>query len=160
MMEESRFREDLFYRLHVIPLVLPPLRERREDVPLLVEHFIRKHTQRTGKRVERLDEAAMARLSAYDWPGNVRELENAIERVVVLSGGPVVTAAEITLPGAAATPTLGLPSLSLRGNLEWAERETIERALEKARGVKKDAAALMGISQRALSHYLAKYRIP
>jgi len=160
MVGEGRFLDDLFYRLNVIPLVLPPLRERREDVPLLVEHFIRKHTQRTGKRVERLDEAALARLVAYDWPGNVRELENAIERVVVLSAGPVVASADMALPGATISPVTGLPSLNLRGNLEWAERETIERALENARGVKKDAAALMGISQRALSHYLAKYRIP
>jgi DNA-binding NtrC family response regulator len=159
MVAEGRFLEDLFYRLNVIPLFLPPLRERRDDVPVLVEHFVRKHTQRTGKRVERIDDSAQARLMAYDWPGNVRELENAIERAVVLSTGPVVTEAETALPGYSVAPAAGLPSLNLRGNLDWAERETIERALEQAKGLKKDAAALMGISQRALSHYLAKHRI-
>jgi len=159
MVAEEKFLEDLFYRLNVIPLLLPPLRQRRDDVPVLVEHFVRKHTQRTGKHVERIDDAALARLMAYDWPGNVRELENAIERAVVLSTGPVVTEAEAVLPGYTVGPVASLPSLDLRGNLEWAERETIQRALGHAKGVKKDAASMMGISQRALSHYLAKHRI-
>jgi len=101
----------------------------------------------------------LAALQQYDWPGNVRELENTIERAVVLSSGPVITARAISVVGAAAPATTGLPSLKLRQNIEWVERETIRRALESARGVKKDAAELMGISQRALSYYLAKYRI-
>jgi two-component system NtrC family response regulator len=158
MVAEGRFLEDLYYRLNVIPMVLPPLRERREDVPVLIEHFIRKHTQRTGKRVERLEDAALERMEAYAWPGNVRELENVIERAVVLSIGPIITASMTAVP-TTAQPSPSLPSLNLRRNLQWAERETVERALAKAGGVKKDAAALMGISQRALSHYLAKLRI-
>jgi DNA-binding NtrC family response regulator len=159
MVAEGKFQEDLFYRLNVIPIELPPLRERREDIPALVEHFLRKHAQRTGRRVDRIDDAVLAALQQYDWPGNVRELENTIERAVVLSTGPVITARSISVLGAAAPQSSGLPSLKLRQNIEWVEKETIRRALESARGVKKDAAELMGISQRALSYYLAKYRI-
>jgi DNA-binding NtrC family response regulator len=159
MVAEGKFQEDLFYRLNVIPIELPPLRERRDDVPPLVEHFVRKHAQRIGRRIERIDDSVLAALQQYDWPGNVRELENTIERAVVLSTGPVITVRGISVLGAAAPQTSGLPSLKLRQNIEWVERETIRRALESARGVKKDAAELMGISQRALSYYLAKYRI-
>jgi DNA-binding NtrC family response regulator len=159
MVAEGTFQEDLFYRLNVIRIELPPLRERRDDVPPLVEHFVRKHAQRIGRRIERIDDSVLAALQQYDWPGNVRELENTIERAVVLSTGPVITVRGISVLGAAAPQTSGLPSLKLRQNIEWVERETIRRALESARGVKKDAAELMGISQRALSYYLAKYRI-
>jgi len=159
MVAEGKFQEDLFYRLNVIPIELPPLRERREDIPALVDHFLRKHAQRTGRRIDRIDEAVLAALQQYDWPGNVRELENTIERAVVLSTGPVITARSISVLGAAAPQSSGLPSLKLRQNIEWVEKETIRRALESSRGVKKDAAELMGISQRALSYYLAKYRL-
>ncbi len=158
MVGEGKFQEDLFYRLNVIPIEIPPLRERREDIPGLVEHFLRKHSQRTGKRIDRIEDDAVAALRSYDWPGNVRELENAIERAVVLCAGTVIDVRAITLLGAA-TPPASLPSTSLHQNVDWAERETIRRALEASGGVKKDAAALMGISQRALSHYLAKHRI-
>jgi DNA-binding NtrC family response regulator len=159
MVAEDKFQEDLFYRLNVIPIDLPPLRERRDDIPALVEHFLRKHAQRTGRRIDRIEDGVLAQLQQYDWPGNVRELENVIERAVVLSTGPVITARAISVLSATAPPSSGLPSLKLRQNIEWVEKETIRRALESARGVKKDAAELMGISQRALSYYLAKYRI-
>jgi DNA-binding NtrC family response regulator len=159
MVADARFQEDLFYRLNVIPIELPPLRERREDIRALVDHFVKKHAQRTGRRIERVDDAVLAALQQYEWPGNVRELENTIERAVVLSTGPIITTRTISVLGAAAPQTTGLPSLKLRPNIEWVEKETIRRALESARGVKKDAAELMGISQRALSYYLAKYRI-
>ncbi len=159
MVAEGRFQEDLFYRLNVIPMELPPLRERREDIPALVEHFVRKHAQRTGRRVERVDDGVLRALQQYDWPGNVRELENTIERAVVLSSGPVITAQSISVLGPIAPPATSLPSLKLQQNIEWVESETVRRALEQAHGVKKDAAELMGLSQRALSYYLAKYRI-
>src|SRR5262252_2975096 len=159
MVADGKFQEDLFYRLNVIPIEIPPLRERRDDIPALVEHFIRKHAQRTGRRVDKIDEGVLSGLQQYDWPGNVRELENTIERAVVLSPGPAITAQAISVLGAATQQTTGLPSLRLRQNIEWVERETIRRALESAGGVKKDAAELMGISQRALSYYLAKYRL-
>ncbi len=159
MVTESKFQEDLYYRLNVIPIVIPPLRERREDIPVLIEHFVEKHRQRTGKRVDAVDEEVVKALQRYDWPGNVRELENSIERAVVLATGPVLTPESISLLGASAAPTSGLPSLRLHQNIEWVERETIRRALEQSGGIKKDAAEAMGISQRALSYYLAKYRI-
>jgi len=159
MVADGRFLEDLFYRLSVIPIVLPPLRERADDVPLLVDHFVRKHAQRTGQPIEDVAPAARERLAAYHWPGNVRELENTIERAVVLATGPVIEASAISIgapPVGAAAP--GLPSARLHENVEWAERESVRRALRQARGVKKDAAELLGISQRALSYYLGKYR--
>ena len=160
LVSEGKFLEDLFYRLNVIPIQMPPLRERREDIPLLVEHFVRRFAERTGKKIDGVDDKAMTELSRYEWPGNVRELENTIERAVVLSVEPLLTSRTVWLMSATATPAAAaVPSLKLHQNLEWAERETMRRALEQARGVKKDAAELMGISQRALSHYLAKYRI-
>jgi DNA-binding NtrC family response regulator len=159
MVAEGRFQEDLYYRLNVIPIMLPPLRERREDVPGLVEHFARKHARRMGRCIEKIEEGVISTLQQYDWPGNVRELENTIERGVVLSPGTALSAAAVSILGPAVPSTGGLPSLKLRQNVEWAERETVRRALDASGGVKKDAAELMGISQRALSYYLAKYRI-
>ena len=158
MVAEGKFQEDLFYRLNVIPIAIPPLRERREDIPLLLEHFVQKHTQRTGKRIERVDPDVEQLLSRYDWPGNVRELENTVERAVVLSTTRTLTAATVLLLGAASTQASGLPSPRLHQNIEWVERETIRKALDQAGGIKKDAAEIMGISQRALSYYLSKYR--
>ena len=159
MVSDGKFQEDLYYRLNVIPIELPPLRERRDDIPVLLEHFVEKHRQRTGKRIDTVDAGVVEALQRYDWPGNVRELENTIERAVVLATGPALTTASVSMVGATSPPSSGLPSLRLHQNLEWVERETIRRALDQSGGVKKDAAELMGISQRALSYYLAKYRI-
>jgi DNA-binding NtrC family response regulator len=159
MVSEGRFQEDLYYRLNVIPISLPPLRERREDIPVLVEYFVDKHAQRAGKRIEGFEDGVLARLQSYDWPGNVRELENAIERAVVLAPAGRLTLQALLMPGAPIAAAASVPSLLLRQNLDWAERETVRRALDAAHGVKKDAAELMGISQRALSYYLAKHRI-
>jgi DNA-binding NtrC family response regulator len=159
MVMDGRFQEDLYYRLNVIPIAIPPLRERREDIRVLIDHFVDKHRQRTGKRIDGVADEVLQALQRYDWPGNVRELENAIERAVVLTTEPLITTAAISLLGVSSAPATGLPSLRLHQNLEWVERETIRRALEQAGGVKKEAAELMGISQRALSYYLAKYRL-
>ena len=138
---------------------MPPLRERREDIPLLVEHFIRRHASRAGKRIDGIAPEAMALLVDAPWPGNVRELENTVERAVVLAPQPVIQPRDVSLVGAPAPAQPGLPSLNLKQNLDWTERETVRRALDAARGVKKDAAETMGISQRALSYYLAKHRL-
>ncbi len=166
MVAEGRFLEDLFYRLYVIPLQIPPLRERKDDIPQLVEHFVRKHAARIGKRIEGVGEGVLAALTAHDWPGNVRELENTIERAVVLTTEPVIARRLFPAVDATAAPqdaapatAWALPGLKLRQNLEWTERETVLRALAQAGGVKKDAAEAMGISQRAMSYYLSKHQI-
>jgi DNA-binding NtrC family response regulator len=157
LVSEAKFQEDLYYRLNVIPIHIPALRERREDIPVLVDFFIKKHAQRAGKRMEGLDEGTLEPLLFYEWPGNVRELENLVERAVVLSTSPRITLRLAAHETAASTTTPTLPSLDLRRNVEWAERESVKRALERSGGVKKDAAELMGISQRALSYYLSKH---
>jgi DNA-binding NtrC family response regulator len=159
MVADGRFQEDLYYRLNVIPIHIPPLRERREDVPVLVEHFVQKHAQRAGKRITGLASGVIEVLQSSDWPGNVRELENTVERAVVLSPTPIIEPAAVRMLGAASASASGLPSMNLRQNIDWTERETVRRALDSSGGVKKDAAELMGISQRALSYYLAKHRV-
>jgi two-component system, NtrC family, response regulator AtoC len=159
LVADGRFQEDLFYRLNVIPIALPPLRERREDIPLLVDYFVRKHVQRTGKRIDRVEKGALGALEDYNWPGNVRELENAIERAVVLATGSVIDVGDVSFMGVASAAASGLPSHKLHANVEWAERESVKRALRQAGGIKKDAAEILGISQRALSYYLGKYKI-
>ena len=159
MVGEGRFQEDLYYRLSVIPIHIPPLRERRDDIPLLVEHFLAKHAARAGKRALGIAEGVSQVLSSHDWPGNVRELENTIERAVVLARGPELTLADISMLGVVPAPSTSLPSLKLHANVEWVERETIRQALQRALGVKKDAAEALGLSQRALSYYLSKYHI-
>jgi len=159
MVADGRFQEDLYYRLNVIPIHIPPLRERREDVAVLVDHFIAKHAQRAGKRIDGMEPGVLEALQAADWPGNVRELENTVERAVVLSPSPIIGPDVVRILGVTTTAPASLPSLSLRQNLDWAERETVRRALSSSGGVKKDAAEVMGISQRALSYYLAKHRV-
>lgn len=159
MVAEGRFQQDLYYRLNVIPIHIPPLRERREDIPALIDHFVALHAQRAGKRIDGIESAVVAELCRADWPGNVRELENTVERAVVLSRGPIISRDVVRLIDAAAPATSVLPSSNLRQNIEWVERETVRRAIESAGGVKKDAADAMGISQRALSYYLAKHRV-
>jgi transcriptional regulator with GAF, ATPase, and Fis domain len=155
LVDEGRFQEDLYYRLHVIPIEMPPLRDRAEDIPLLAGHFVEKHAKRNGKPIVALDDRAIAALMQYQWPGNVRQLENAIERAVVLSTGPSITEAAVVLDAAPARSD-GMPSMNLRQNIEWIEQETIRRAL-RASGLKRHAARVMGISPRALAYYLNKY---
>jgi DNA-binding NtrC family response regulator len=159
MVADGRFQEDLYYRLNVIPIHIPPLRERREDVAVLVDHFIAKHAQRAGKRIDGIEPGVLEALQAADWPGNVRELENTVERAVVLSPSPIIGPDVVRILGVTTAAPASLPSLNLRQNLDWAERETVRRALSSSGGVKKDAAEVMGISQRALSYYLAKHRV-
>src|SRR4030081_2224419 len=114
----GRFREDLYYRLNVVPVHLPPLRERREDIPLLVAHFVQKYNARLKKNVERLEDDALAALSGYSWPGNIRELENVLERTILFAERPVIRAADLppslrnrpSMPDDAATSASGLPS--------------------------------------------------
>jgi transcriptional regulator with PAS, ATPase and Fis domain len=156
LVDEGRFQEDLYYRLHVIPIAVPSLRERPDDIPILAEHFAHKHATRSGRIVEGLEESVVSLLQEYDWPGNVRELENTIERAVVLTTGPALTRDVVTIERPKSARQSDMPSLNLRKNIEWIERETIRRALKVTRA-KREAASLMGISPRALSYYLTKY---
>ena len=159
LMAEGRFMEDLFYRLHVIPIVVAPLRERIEDIPMLIEFFLHKHATRNGKSIKAVDDDVVSLLQEHNWPGNVRELENAVERAVVLTTGSTITRDVITLQTtvcASLQIAAGIPSLKLHENVKWIERETIRRALAVSTA-KSQAAKLMGISPRALSHYLTKY---
>ncbi len=107
MVIDGRFQEDLYYRLNVIPIGIPPLRERRDDIPVLIEHFVEKHRQRTGKPIDRVELDVVEALQRYDWPGNVRELENTIERAVVLATGPVLTQQSISFLGATSSASSG-----------------------------------------------------
>jgi len=157
LVADRQFQEDLYYRLQVIPIEVPPLRDRAEDIPLLVDWFVQKHSGRTGRSIEAVDDDVMAALQKYHWPGNVRELENTIERAIVLTTGSTIARDVVTMEEP--LPLRGdgdVPSLRLHENVEWMERETIRRALVRA-PIKRRAAQLMGISPRALSHYLAKY---
>jgi two-component system response regulator PilR (NtrC family) len=175
--DEGKFREDLYYRINVIPIHLPPLRERREDVPLLAAHFLEKHAERAGKAVRSIAQEALDRLTAYRWPGNVRELENAIERCVALERTPVVLAE--TLPphiraGEAAAPVVagnaaptgdagGFPGLcdgfDLEARGEDFYRHYIALALERAGGVQVKAAEMLGMSFRSFRYYAKKFKL-
>jgi len=157
-MREGRFREDLYYRLNVIPIALPPLRERRTDIPLLVEHFMAKYADPQARR--EMSEAALEVLAAYDWPGNVRQLESVIERTLLLSEGRVIGPAD--LPAAVrariGTPRgpmdLDIPDSGI--DLDELERGLILRALEKAAGKVSRAARLLGLSRRTLQYRMEK----
>ena len=155
----GQFQEDLFYRLNVIPVRVPSLRERREDIPLLARTFLSRFTRKLGKPVGDFSPEALDRLVAYDWPGNVRALENAVERAVALGSGANVLPEDLRDLGQGLSPGPHLPTLDLHQNLGWITRQTILRSLERVNGRKKDAAALLGISQRALSYYLRKYQL-
>ena len=130
LVREGRFRGDLFYRLNVFPVHLPPLRERIEDIPPLVAHFARRHGERFKRSISRIDAPALDALRSHDWPGNVRELENVVERAVILSHGGVLRVGRELL-GAPAAPK---PDMNMSGKLKAQERESIEAALEKSRG--------------------------
>jgi two-component system NtrC family response regulator len=158
LVRDGRFLDDLFYRLYVVPIVMPPLRDRVEDIPMLMEYFIDKHATRNGRVIDAVEDGVVEALQKYRWPGNVRELENTIERAVVLSTETTIRREVVTMDVGVDTVPAAVPSLKLRQNVEWVERETIRRALEMS-PLKRQAARLMGISPRALSHYLAKYPV-
>ncbi len=160
MIEDGAFREDLYYRLAVVPLLLPPLRERREDIPELVKHLFRKAKERHGIREAQLSSDVVQHLSHYRWPGNVRELENVLERMLVLSSSNLITEADLPEEIRRVRPDsssfwIELPEAGV--SLEAVERELILRALEQAKGNQTKAAKYLDISRRTLIYRMEKY---
>jgi DNA-binding NtrC family response regulator len=164
MVEEGSFRQDLYYRLVVFPITLPQLRDRREDIPALVEHFLEKHARDAGKRVTRVEARAMEAMAGHGWPGNVRELENVIHRTLLVSSGLELTLDDLP-PGIGgdvampedAQPTGAPPVGSGTLNLEELERETIVRAMELNKGNLSDVARQLGIGRSTLYRKLEQY---
>jgi two-component system response regulator PilR (NtrC family) len=167
---DGRFREDLFYRINVIPIVLPPLRDRREDIPLLAEHFLAKYTDLMGKDIAGISKEAMDLLVRHAWPGNIRELENVMERAVALEATPMVLAESLTpairgraaqqpAAAAAAVETVPGPGFDLEAHVQEIERGYIAEALRRAGGVQVKAAELLGMSFRSFRYYAKKYNL-
>jgi transcriptional regulator with GAF, ATPase, and Fis domain len=174
MVEQGKFRADLYFRLAVVPIHLPALRERPDDILTIASLFVARARERLGRNVEGLDAAARTALTAYHWPGNVRELSHVIERAVLLARRPVLSSGDIPLPNvrarfarstddsgpvplAALAKALGDTSLDLRSALESLERQLIDRALQKAGGNRTEAAALLGLNRTTLVEKLRKY---
>jgi transcriptional regulator with GAF, ATPase, and Fis domain len=167
MVKEGSFREDLYYRLNVIPVRLPPLRARREDVPLLAQHFIKKSCQDNGVAVKPISQDSLRVLMAYDWPGNIRQFENAIEHAVAMS----LTATEIgpdafpeevrTRSGPAVVPTVAIPDegINFTSVVSQLERELILRCLEKTGGNKRQAARLLNLSRTTFIDKLQRLNV-
>jgi two-component system response regulator PilR (NtrC family) len=165
MMDEERFREDLYYRLHVINVYLPPLRERKEDIPLLAQHFLEKYGEENAKQDLELTAEALDRLTDYDWPGNVRELENVIERAVVLSSSPRI-GDDLIPEHVRPSPSFHIPrfvvppeGISFKDVITDVEKRLIESTLEAAGGVQKKAAELLRIKPTTLNEMIKRHDI-
>ncbi len=163
--KKGLFREDLYYRINVVPLLIPPLRERREDIPLLIEYFIKKFNEENNKRVKGVSEEALQWMMKYEWPGNVRELENLVERMVALTPNDYLQPTELPISFLKMSKENGLKESILRGSLslieaeEGFERELISDALRKANFIQSHAADLLGISRRILKYKMDKLGI-
>jgi two-component system response regulator AtoC len=161
--EEGRFREDLFYRLNVLQLNVPPLRDRRDDIMLLVDHFIERNNRRLGTKIRELDPRARKLLLNYPWPGNVRELENTIERAVVLAEGDMIAVGDLPErmrePADPVAASLTTGELSIKKTARFMEETLIRRALEKTGGNRTAASKLLEISHRALLYKIKDYGI-
>ena len=161
LVRTGRFRQDLYYRLNVIRIALPPLRQRQEDIPLLVNHFIQKFSDTAKRKVEGMDGAALAVLKAYDWPGNIRELEHAVEHAVLLGKNAVIGLAD--LPTHLVARGDGAVSvehaLSRQLTLHELEREYIDKTLEATRGNKTEAARILGVDRTTLYRKLDEYKL-
>jgi two-component system response regulator PilR (NtrC family) len=166
MVAEGRFREDLFYRINVIPIHLPPLRDREEDVPLLAEYFLAKYRDQMGKDIHGIAQETMNLLEAYEWPGNIRELENVIERAVALEKSQTILPeslpehiAKRVAKGPAAAGLLPESGFNLEEHVEGLEKEYITQALARAGGVQVKAAEMLGMSFRSFRYYVKKYNL-
>ncbi len=160
-LEQGTFREDLYYRLNVLPINVPPLRERKEDIPFLTEHFVKKLGKDLGSAVESISPEAIARLERYHWPGNVRELENVIERSMVLASGTRLEAADIRLDTEPRSRALNANDgfLPEGVTLEQHEQQLVREALKRANGNKSQAARLLGLTRNALRYRLSQIGI-
>jgi two-component system response regulator PilR (NtrC family) len=167
LIAEGRFREDLYYRINVIPLTLPPLRERREDIALLAEHFLAKFCEQMEKQIAGVSHEAMEMLVAHDWPGNIRELENVMERAVALESTPAILPDSLPpsirgeVPRTPPAPVDALPEsgFDLEAHVKEIERGYIAEALKRAGGVQVKAAELLGMSFRSFRYYVKKYNL-
>jgi formate hydrogenlyase transcriptional activator len=159
MVDENKFRADLYYRLAVFPMNVPPLRERREDIPLLTCYFVRKHAHRMGRNIESIPTHAMEELTNYDWPGNIRELQNVIERSVVLSSGPEL---HVALPELEGKSTPVAPHVRASNVTELSERARILLVLKDTNGMvggPDGAAARLGLKRTTLQARMRRYNI-
>ena len=165
LVAEGKFREDLFYRINVIPIHLPPLRERREDIALLADHFLHRYCEQMGKKLSGLSGEAVRLLESYHWPGNIRELENVIERAVALERSPVVLPDTLSpvLRGLSTRPAplVELPEsgFNLEAHVQELERGYLAEALRRAGGVQSKAADILGMSFRSFRYYAKKYNL-
>jgi len=153
----GRFREDLYFRLHVFTIALPPLKERREDIPLLVHHFIEKFNGETGKRVQGVSPAAMSVLQGYAWPGNIRELRNTVERAMILVDGEIIGEEQLPPDMQATRPEAATLRVPLGIPIEKVEKEYILASLQKNGGNKARTAEVLGISEKTLYNKLNRY---
>ena len=155
LVAQGAFREDLFYRLNVVAVELPPLRNRKDDIPLLVDHFLVRYAEENGKAIGEISKEALDLLTRYAYPGNVRELQNIVERAVVMARGPVVTRADLPVEVQKAAPAPVADTLPAQ--VEELEKKAIAQALERAGGVQSRAAELLGLTERNLRYKLKKY---
>lgn len=155
--DAGTFRRDLFYRINVVTIRVPPLRERREDIPVLAERFLEELAIRLGKRVRSIHRDTLARLTTHPWPGNVRELRNVIERAVLLEKTEELLPSSLPFPAGPDEGTEGESDLRLRSVLAQTERRAIEEALRRAHGVRRETARLLGIDPRNLGYFLKKH---
>ena len=159
LIKEGQFREDLYYRLNVVTIMLPPLRERRQDLSLLIDHFLREFARKNGKSIRGFSHEARNALLRYDYPGNVRELENLVERAVVLTRDDVISLGELPLSIKETKTDVNVDQTNLSAVVEGIERRMIVDALNEASGIQTRAADSLGISERALRYKLKKYGI-
>ncbi len=160
LIDEGKFREDLYYRLNVIPVKLPPLRERMEDLPILADHFLKKHSRENGKNISSIAPETLTLLNKYQWRGNVRELENIIERSVLMCPGDTIEPAHLFMEDSVAAEATGNNNAlgSFRGTIYEMERELIFKTLEETGNNKTKAAEILGISIRTLRNKLNEYK--
>jgi DNA-binding NtrC family response regulator len=166
MVRQDRFRKDLYYRIHVVPIFVPALRERVEDIPVLVEYFLGVYSAANGMQSKRIADDAMLAMRRYAWPGNVRELQNAIQRLVVMTEGELISLqdlpAEILQAAGSATGEklrLSDGGINLDREMEAFEKRWVQEALEEAKQVKSEAAHMLGVDRNRMNYLCRKYKL-